>query len=64
MLKVIVADDMEMIREGIRAMLEQLPSGAGALEIRTASSGAEAVRLKVNALCDRIEAGEFSCARK
>lgn len=45
MLKVIVADDMEMIREGIKAMLEQLPSGAGALEIRTASSGAEAVRL-------------------
>ena len=43
MLKVIVADDMEMIREGIKAMLEQLHSGAGALEIRTASSGAEAV---------------------
>lgn len=27
MLKVIVADDMEMIREGIKAMLEQLLSG-------------------------------------
>ncbi len=30
----------------------------------TKEDAAEAVRLKVNALCDRIEAGEFSCARK
>lgn len=45
MLKIIVADDMEMIREGIRAMLEQLPSEGEPAEIRTASSGTEAVRL-------------------
>ena len=56
MLKVIVADDMEMIREGIRAMLEQLPSGAGALEIRTASSGAEAVRLMERGETGRVRA--------
>lgn len=45
MLKIIVADDMEMIREGIRAMLEQLPSEGEPADIRTASSGTEAVRL-------------------
>ena len=54
MLKVIVADDMEMIREGIKAMLEQLPSGLEPMEIRTASSGAEAVRLMERSPADLL----------
>ncbi len=44
-MKILVVDDMERIREGIRSMLAQLPGETEPLQVRTANNGAQAVRL-------------------
>ena len=41
-MKILLADDTELIREGLKSMLFQLPNPAICPEIRTACNGAEA----------------------
>ena len=44
-MKILLADDTELIREGLKSMLLQLPNPAICPEIRTACNGAEALSL-------------------
>ena len=42
-MKILLADDTELIREGLKSMLLQLPNPAICPEIRSARNGAEAL---------------------
>ena len=53
-MKILLADDTELIREGLKSMLLQLPNPAICPEIRTACNGAEALSLMREHPVDRI----------